>query len=559
VLSAVSSIAWGLWPDSKPGGAQAGIVVHFVFSPDAGALLRRPIRMYNARRETVAGRTVRIEPHELSSGKAESLIAEGVRKGRSELEPSVWMPASSIWGQLLVTHAASRVVMNAPEASFLQSPHVIAIWEQVYQQLRRHERSIGWDDLFRFAESSASWTKATGGGFGPFRLAQTGPDSSSSGLSGAISEYYAAAGKIDGLSERDVREPAVRSRVRGLQDALAHSGPTGDTLLNRMACLGPGYATAIYIQETSLIRFNDNVKDDEESCLPKYKLRGIYPSDGTFVADYPLLVIDAPWVGGQEQDAAEGFVDWLRDWLSPEEAFRFGFRFDIRNLPARSPIDAEHGADPARPQVLLPVPDGLILAAIQETWLEDRRASDLSLVLDTSASTYESGSLPTTQKEFPACLDQLVDRDGLAIVAVGSSTSVVSTFTRLTNGRDRLARAVEGLLPGEEGTDLAKGIQQGIHLIRSGAAAGRPNGVVVVTDGVGVSDLDELARLARTLGPRSRAEDQAVRVFFLLFGKKIEPALLGSLEQIAEATGGELFRAEQTSLSEVCHEVVSSY
>jgi Ca-activated chloride channel family protein len=556
VVVALGSIAWGVRPEPTDPAAGSAVVVSFVFSTDAEALLEEPIRIYNARRARVAGRIVRIQSHPLSSGRAETLIAEDLARKSSAVKPALWMPASSIWGQLLNTHAASLIVRSSPEASFIQSPHVIAIWDQVYQRLAG---DLAWSDLFRFANSPADWTKASGGGFGPFRLAQSSPESSTSGLSVAISEYYAAAGKTEGLSDGDVRNPDVREKVRSLEDVLAHSGPTADDLLNAMACLGPGYATAVYIQETSLIRFNNNRKDGDESCVPRYHLRGIYPSDGTFEADYPLLVVDAPWVDKKTQMAAVAFAQWLKGWLEPEVAFKFGFRFDIRNLPARSPIDADHGADPAPPEVLLPVPDGLVLAQIQEQWLQDRRGADLSLVLDTSASTYESGSLPTAQRDFPACLDQLVEQDGMAVVSVGSSTPVVSAFSRISNGRDRLTRAVHELLPGEEGTALAKGILRGIDLIRSGAAAGRPNGVVVITDGIGVSDGDELRRLALRLRPRSRAEDQLPRVFALLFGTQAEPAVMTSLEQIAEVTGGAVFRSEETSFPEVCHEVVSNY
>ena len=69
---------------------------------------------------------------------------------------------------------------------------------------------------------------------------------------------------------------------------------------------GLGYASAVAMEETTLIEFNQNAGDGE-------KLVAVYPSEGTFVSDNPLITLHGDWVSSAERKAAAVFAAYLRE------------------------------------------------------------------------------------------------------------------------------------------------------------------------------------------------------------------------------------------------------
>src|SRR5262249_27496353 len=117
-------------------------------------------------------------------------------------------------------------------------------------------------------------------GQGRFRFAHGNPTSSPPGLSAVPAEYYAVTGKLAGLTIDDVNH--ARRDVRKIEQSIVHYAPTADDLLAQLARYGPGYASAVVVQETSLVQFNEQ--------SPR-RLVAIYPADGTFMADYPYIAL----------------------------------------------------------------------------------------------------------------------------------------------------------------------------------------------------------------------------------------------------------------------------
>ena len=85
-----------------------------------------------------------------------------------------------------------------------------------------------------------------------------------------------------------------------------------------------------------------NVTTDGEQLV------AVYPSEGTFVAYYPFIVLRAPWVSDEEREAAEQFQRWLLPRITPELAAklpfpRTGLPYDSRtrgSRPRRRPVAA---------------------------------------------------------------------------------------------------------------------------------------------------------------------------------------------------------------------------
>ena len=60
---------------------------------------------------------------------------------------------------------------------------------------------------------------------------------------------------------------------------------------------GLGYASAAAMEETTLIDFNRDAGDGE-------RLVAVYPEEGTFVSDNPLITLQGDWVTPAEQARA---------------------------------------------------------------------------------------------------------------------------------------------------------------------------------------------------------------------------------------------------------------
>src|SRR5829696_2133646 len=115
------------------GGAPAprgAVRIAFAYSPEKEKLLVPLIRRFNEGREQVGGRPVFVEGEVVSSGDAQSRIADG------RLEPVVWSPASSLWGRLLNFEADQPLAPDESE-SIVRTPLVIAMWEPF-------ARALGW-------------------------------------------------------------------------------------------------------------------------------------------------------------------------------------------------------------------------------------------------------------------------------------------------------------------------------------------------------------------------------------------------------------------------------
>jgi Ca-activated chloride channel homolog len=105
--------------ESGPVAPAGSVRVSFGYSPEKEKLLVPLIRRLNSERNEVGGRPVFVAGQVISSGEAESKLADG------RLELVAWSPASSLWGPLL-NFEADRQLVADENPSIVRTPLVIA-------------------------------------------------------------------------------------------------------------------------------------------------------------------------------------------------------------------------------------------------------------------------------------------------------------------------------------------------------------------------------------------------------------------------------------------------
>ncbi|MDX6667177.1 MAG: Ca-activated chloride channel, partial [Solirubrobacteraceae bacterium] len=236
----------------QSGGAPAGnaLRVSFAYSPEKETLLKPLVARFNSERKDSGGRPVYLDAQVVASGDAETKIAQG------KLQPVLWSPASSLWGRLL-NFEADKPFVQRDNPSIVRTPLVIAMWEPLARALGWPAKQIGFQQVLRLALDRRGWAAYGKPQFGQFKLGHTNPDFSTSGLSAVAAEYYAATGKREGLTLQDIASPAVRRQIQAVERSIVHYGDTTLFFADQLRRNGPGYASAVAMEEATLIDFNN--------------------------------------------------------------------------------------------------------------------------------------------------------------------------------------------------------------------------------------------------------------------------------------------------------------
>jgi Ca-activated chloride channel homolog len=518
------------------------IHVQFAYSSNLEKMMSLLIPMFNDAQVNAAGRPVVVDGVAASSGDAQTKIAAGA------LKPAAWSPASSLWGRLLNQAVDQRYVADR-NPSLAASPVVIAMWEPLARALGWPRKALGFADILRLATTDSHWAEFGKPTFGTFKLGHTNPDFSTSGLSFVAAQYYTAAGKRRGLTLRDIEQPAIRKKVRAIEQSIVHYGDTGSFFAEQLAAHGPGYASAVAMEETTLIEFNQARRPGS------MKLVGIYPAEGTFVSDNPYLVLDAPWVTPQVHLAASVFGAWLQKRLTPAFVARYGYRSGRSGAKPIAPVTAANGADPTQPRRLLTLPDPNVLAGIKTAWHEDRKAANVLLVVDVSGSMQADDKIGHARDGLRRILQEFSPRDRVGLMSFDSSPRMVVPIAPVARDAEQL-RASVALLVAQGGTALYDATASGWQLIDGLRDDTRINAVVVLSDGADTSSSRRLDDVLAQLHARSNGEGRQIRIFTIAYGSD---AIGDVLDRIAAASGGESYTGDPKTIEKVYLQISSFF
>ena len=135
--------------------------------------------------------------------------------------------------------------------------------------------------------------------------------------------------------------------MRDIERSIVHYGDTTLFIAEQLKKEGPGYASAVAMEEVDVARRSTARAADRD------KLVAIYPEEGTFDSDSPFFTLKAPWVSAAQAAGAKAFQEYLAKEITPEVAAKSGFRPADRETAPVAPINAANGADPKQPERVL--------------------------------------------------------------------------------------------------------------------------------------------------------------------------------------------------------------
>ena len=425
------------------------------------------------------------------------------------------------------------------------SPVVIAMWRPMAEAIGWGRQPVGWSDILALARDPGGWSSHGHPEWGAFKLGHTHPEYSNSGLISLLAEAYAAAGKVAGLSLEDLRRPQTASYVADIESSVVHYGSSTGFFGKRMFEGGPEYLSAAVLYENMVI----------ESYGPQYRLAfpvvAIYPKEGTFWSDHPVGIVEREWVTPEHREAAKIYIDFLLERPQQEAALQYGFRPSAVEIPLGAPFDAAHGVDPKEPQTTLEVPPVEVIDAVLKLWRENKKRSDITLVLDRSGSMRDEQRMENARAGAQQFVELLDGEDLFSFLAFNAKPAWVVEGVKLGDARPQVLQTLEGIFP-DGGTALYDAIAAAYDRKREELRRdpGRIAAIVVLTDGEDTDSQLNLQGLLRRI--RAGSESRGVRVFTIGYGGSSRKEVLQS---IADATQARFYEGSPSNIRTVFREI----
>ena len=165
---------------------------------------------------------------------------------------------------------------------------------------------------------------------------------------------------------------------------------------------------------------------------------------------------------------------------------------------------------------------------------EHLNPANLVFLIDSSGSMQASNKLPLLKKSLKLLLNELGEKDRIAIVAYAGSAGLVLPATPATQ-KDRIIAALDGLTAGGF-TAGGEGIRLAYDIAKRNLISTGNNRVILATDGdfnVGVSSTSELVRLIE--------EKRKDGIYLTILGFGMGNYKDGRMEQISNAGNGNYF------------------
>jgi Ca-activated chloride channel homolog len=478
--------------------------------------------------------------------------------------PHVWIPTTSTEVALAQGTSAARDMLPDDPESIARSPTVIAMPQPMADAVGWPDADLSWDAVAKLAASADAWAERGHEDWGPFRLSLVeGVESEPSMTS--VAALIRAVGAIPSdpstSDEASAEQFEARAQLLLLERRVEY---LGDTTEAQLQFLRDAEANDELLQTVSALPLTEqqawqfNQGGPEGGAPPETPLAVWYPDDGGPDADYPFVVLDAPWTDQTTNVAAAAFLDLLQSAEGQQRLQRFGFRDSSRQatpeLGDRNTI---------RPDMAPPEPERLdvaMVAPVLQAWRGLSQTGNLLSVLDvsgsmktevpgTGASRLElsiQGSIAGLRLLDPNTISGLWEfsteigpdgEDYRELVPLGPLGGELNGVPRI----DAVVQQLRGLRPRED-TGLYDTIAAAYEHLQENYQPDRINAVVIFTDGK--NDDDDGLSLQQLQDRLRELVDPEREILVLAVGYGPE-ADFEALNAVTSVTEGKLYALQR--------------
>lgn len=442
-------------------------------------------------------------------------------------------PDSSIWLAQLDRMWQKRKPGASPlvghSVRYALSPIVIAMWESKATEMGHPRKALGWRNLMQKASKDPGfkWSHPS--------------TATASGLLATTAEFYAGAGRKTNLTKKDLEAERTIEYVKTIEATVErYGGESEDRVAIRMLAEGGHPLDAFVAQEQLVIYFNRNTLGE--------KLVAIYPKEGTFWMDHPLVLLEGPRVTEEQKRTFREFAAFVRKPEQQQLVLREGYRpaeVAVSLQAEGSLIRPEYNVDPKQPKTLLKVPPAGVVEIIRELWRLTKKPANIYLVVDVSGSM-QGEKLYGAKDALLSFIDQIEgDRDRVALVSFSSDVHEIQRLGQLD--REHFGASIRGLTAGG-GTMLYDAVAHAFWKLKQQHDPQRINVIVAMTDGQSQGDIGYLELSVREA-------DFPVLIFTVAYG---EDADLDVLKRIARMGDGQAYPSDPETIEKL-YQLLSAF
>jgi Ca-activated chloride channel family protein len=459
--------------------------------------------------------------------------------------PTAWVPDASIWREVLARRPELSSALPRTFPVVAVSPAVVAAPRPMAEALGWPETQPSWGQLLDLARDPRGWGAHGHAEWGRVRIAWQDPLRDAANLTAMVS-----------LSDWATREAETVDDVRrGLLEA--HSALTSldaDAKEVLAPLRDPSKSAAQALQGAVLVPTTEREVTTFNAASPRVPLVALYPTDGVYPNEVPLITVGASWVTPQQRAALDRFAVWLVTGEATRQFAADGWRTPRLQTEA----ETTDGAIATEPRYSPAGPSAWTLARSLQGWTALDRQGSVLVVLDTSGSMNEKVAaagnatrLDLAKEAIAGALPLFSDRTNIGLwtfsrYAARSDHTVVLDLgppSRSVGGVSAvqsLEKSVAGLT-----ADGATGLHDTV--IAAAAEAQRRwregnNTIILISDGKnedpGSASLEQVLSKVKPLADQQRP----VRILTIALGEQADTA---TLRRIAQATGGEAYVARE--------------
>ena len=297
--------------------------ISVLYSSELRAWLQPAAEEFNRQNNKLAGQRVQVELEAVDDGQAMRSIANGERT------PTAWIPASTIWVNLLnnqwrANHQTDLLLRSGEYGTtpMVLTPMVFVMYADRADTFIKSKSTIDWQQIQQAVTAPGGW-KDLGGPeeWGRVKYSQTKASTSNAGLLAVTLATYSYFNKTGGLTSGELDNDGYRTWMDGLASGLvADTPPTAEQQMDDVLRYGASRYDVVSIYESLVAQQIKNAPGRFGTSLKVF-----YPRLNIW-SDYPFSILMSEQSTAEQKDAASLFMRYLYSREVQEKALLAGFR-----------------------------------------------------------------------------------------------------------------------------------------------------------------------------------------------------------------------------------------